>query len=784
MKNTIPYSTRVKSIKTQIRNLQLATILLLIISGCSFAIIIYSHYMKVQKIEYMENVIEIFEHELISENKELLKVESKFYAKIFGLQHATIKDNTLDYYVQHFEGEPFFITDRLGHSIFDLSNLPVHMAKLPMRLERNEPWIVSGQNNTLYLFAAAAIEHTDQYVVSYKPLQLQDEVEKIKRQFEVDASIFEGDKRITTSIDIAGKDIVGKTLDPAFSKALLERESAYYGMKKIETISYISGYKSIGNDGEKPSIILFVGESLEIFNRSIRNMVISISLLGLILIFISTVLSSRWLQKSIVSPLNAMTDWLSRYDVMGADFKLPVHFMELDQFYETMTVLLNRLDFARENVERIAYYDELTKLPNRYLLMKRHLEPSDKPVHEARESLGYLIYIDADNIKTVNDVLGHRIGDRLIIAIGEYLKRRTAAYKGVELYRVGGDEFVIWQKGSVSEQEIIEMVTLIKELTYEDLDLQEYGYTATLSIGIAKCDGTAKNFDELLRNAEIAMYQVKHSTKDDFAFYERAMSESIEERQAMENDLKQAIELGELVLEYQPKYNLKKNICDSLEALIRWDNPARGRVSPLAFIPIAEETGQIIPIGNWVIEQACIKIKELNAISNHKISVSVNVSAVQILKEDFVQHVIKTMIMHSIEPQTLELEITESVLIESLSTSVEKLRQLLVLGVGISIDDFGKGYSSLAYLRNLPISTLKIDKVFIDDIIENDQVMVGDIIELGHNMGLKIIAEGIETKGQLTYLKQMSCDTIQGFYYSKPLPANEVADFIQKNYQI
>jgi len=142
------------------------------------------------------------------------------------------------------------------------------------------------------------------------------------------------------------------------------------------------------------------------------------------------------------------------------------------------------------------------------------------------------------------------------------------------------------------------------------------------------------------------------------------------------------------------------------------------------------------------------------------------------------------MIMHSIEPQTLELEITESVLIESLSTSVEKLRQLLVLGVGISIDDFGKGYSSLAYLRNLPISTLKIDKVFIDDIIENDQVMVGDIIELGHNMGLKIIAEGIETKGQLTYLKQMSCDTIQGFYYSKPLPANEVADFIQKNYQI
>jgi len=740
--------------------------------------------MKVQKIEYMENVIEIFEHELISENKELLKVESKFYAKIFGLQHATIKDNTLDYYVQHFEGEPFFITDRLGHSIFDLSNLPVHMAKLPMRLERNEPWIVSGQNNTLYLFAAAAIEHTDQYVVSYKPLQLQDEVEKIKRQFEVDASIFEGDKRITTSIDIAGKDIVGKTLDPAFSKALLERESAYYGMKKIETISYISGYKSIGNDGEKPSIILFVGESLEIFNRSIRNMVISISLLGLILIFISTVLSSRWLQKSIVSPLNAMTDWLSRYDVMGADFKLPVHFMELDQFYETMTVLLNRLDFARENVERIAYYDELTKLPNRYLLMKRHLEPSDKPVHEARESLGYLIYIDADNIKTVNDVLGHRIGDRLIIAIGEYLKRRTAAYKGVELYRVGGDEFVIWQKGSVSEQEIIEMVTLIKELTYEDLDLQEYGYTATLSIGIAKCDGTAKNFDELLRNAEIAMYQVKHSTKDDFAFYERAMSESIEERQAMENDLKQAIELGELVLEYQPKYNLKKNICDSLEALIRWDNPARGRVSPLAFIPIAEETGQIIPIGNWVIEQACIKIKELNAISNHKISVSVNVSAVQILKEDFVQHVIKTMIMHSIEPQTLELEITESVLIESLSTSVEKLRQLLVLGVGISIDDFGKGYSSLAYLRNLPISTLKIDKVFIDDIIENDQVMVGDIIELGHNMGLKIIAEGIETKGQLTYLKQMSCDTIQGFYYSKPLPANEVADFIQKNYQI
>jgi diguanylate cyclase (GGDEF)-like protein len=740
--------------------------------------------MKAQEIEYMESIIEIFEHELISENKDLLEAESQSYAKMFELQYDLTEGNLADYYAQYFEGESFFITDYLTGPIIELSDLPIQQVEFQLRLKGNEPWLVSGQDEKIYLFAAAAIKNTDQYVVVYKPLLFQDKVEKITEQFGVDASIFIGDTRITSSIDIEGVDIVGKTLEPVFSKPLLERENTYYGIKRIENVPYISGYKSIGNEGEKPLMILFVGESLEKFNMSIRNMFVSITLLGLILILISTLLSSKWLQKNIVLPLSAMTNWLSRYDAMGSHFTLPVHFMELDQFFETMTVLLNRLEFAREDVERIAYYDELTKLPNRFLLMKRHLEPSEKAMLQLCQSLGYLIYIDADNIKMVNDVLGHRIGDRLIVAIGEYLKRRIAPYKDVELYRVGGDEFVIWQKGSASEQEIIEMVTSIKELTSEDLDLQEYGFTSTLSIGIAKCDGTAKNFDELLRNAEIAMYQVKHSTKNDFAFYERSMSQSIEERQAMENDLKQAIERGELVLEYQPKYNLKKNICDSLEALIRWDNPARGRVSPLAFIPIAEETGQIIQIGDWVIEQACIKIKELNARSQHKVSVSVNVSPVQILKDDFVQHVIKTMIMYGIEPQTLELEITESVLVESLSTSVEKLRQLLVLGVGISIDDFGKGYSSLAYLRHLPISTLKIDKVFIDDIIESDQVMVGDIIDLGHNMGLKIVAEGIEIKEQLTYLRQMNCDIIQGYYYSKPLASDEVADFIQKNHQI
>ena len=784
MKQNIPYSTRVKSIKTQIRNLQLATILLLIISGCSCAIFIYSHYMKVQKIDYMESVIEIFEHELISENRDLLKVESELYAKMVALHYASPENNLENYDTEHFAGQPFFIVDSTGRMTFQSTKSPVQISDLSNRLKVDGPWLVSGQDNSLYLFAAAAINQTNQYVVVYRPLDLQREVEKIKKQFGIDASIFKEDTRITTSIVIAGVDIVGKKLDPDFSKMLLERSSTYYGMKNIENMPYISGYKSIGNEGEKPFVILFVGESLEIFNMSIQSMVVSISLLGFILVLISTLFSSKWLQKNIVFPLNAMTDWLSRYDAVGTEFKLPIHFIELDQFFETMTVLLNRLHFAREDVERIAYYDELTKLPNRYLLMKRHLDNPEKPNTQPSASLGYLIYIDADNIKMVNDVLGHRIGDRLIIAIGDYLKRRIAPYNDVELYRVGGDEFVIWQTSSVSDEEIVEMVTSIKELTCEDLDLQEYGFTSTLSIGIAKCDGTAKDFDELLRNAEIAMYQVKHSTKNDFAFYEREMSESIEERQAMENDLKQAIERDELVLEYQPKFNLKKGVCDSLEALIRWDNPVRGRVSPLAFIPIAEETGQIIAIGNWVIEQACVKIKELNATSDHKIRVSVNVSAVQILKDDFVQHVIKTMIMHSIEPQTLELEITESVLIESLSTSVEKLRQLLVLGVGISIDDFGKGYSSLAYLRHLPISTLKIDKVFIDDIIESDQIMVGDIIDLGHNMGLKIIAEGIESKGQLDYLKRMNCDVIQGFYYSRPLPSDEISNFIQENHQI
>jgi EAL domain-containing protein (putative c-di-GMP-specific phosphodiesterase class I) len=277
------------------------------------------------------------------------------------------------------------------------------------------------------------------------------------------------------------------------------------------------------------------------------------------------------------------------------------------------------------------------------------------------------------------------------------------------------------------------------------------------------------------------MYQVKQSTKNNYLFYDTAMSRAIIERQSMENDLRGALEKEELFLVYQPKLNLKSGKCDAVEALIRWQHPVRGLVSPLEFITIAEETGMIIEIGNWVLEQACLKIKEINAASQNLVKVSVNVSTVQMLREDFVQNAIKTMIKHGIEPRTLELEITESVLIESLSTSVEKLRQLLVLGVDISIDDFGKGFSSLAYLKHLPISTLKIDKMFIDEIEVSDGTMVGDIIDLGHHLGLKIVAEGIETEKQLRYLESVDCDSIQGFYYARPLKIEDLKAFLMKN---
>jgi diguanylate cyclase (GGDEF)-like protein len=732
--------------------------------------------MRDQKIDYLENVLDTFYLDLITNNATLAINQADTISKSIQAHDKMTLTELEATYAAVFDNISFVLTDSRGHLAYASETLPLtadeivqRLGAVPMRY-----WISGNPADGLYLFAPCAVEGRDLFVIAAVPISSESAVAHIKMNFGVDASIFYERTRVASSIEVDGLQIVGTEIDGKLGDELLSTSKDHFGIETVQQMDYISAYRSFGNVDETPIAIIFVGESLREFRDSIKNMVFSISLLGIVLMALSTVLSSKLIQSNIVKPLQEATEWLTRYGDTDSVYNPPVHFMELDRLFKSMASLLDKLKETSKSVERIAYYDELTGLPNRYYLFHKH------PEKNCTTDLGYLIYIDTDDIKTVNDILGHRIGDHLIAEIAKYLGRIVDAGTGFELYRIGGDEFVIWHDNTISAAQLELFLKKIKGIEREQMMLENYGVSTTLSIGVAGCDQHVDNFETLLRNAEIAMYQVKQSTKNNFLFFDDAMSHAIFERQATEHDLSHAIENNELFLVYQPKLNLKSGKCDGVEALIRWQHPTRGLVSPLDFITIAEETGQIIEIGNWVLEQACLKIKEINAVSETLVKVSVNVSTVQMLREDFVQNVIKTMIRHGIEPKTLELEITESVLIESLSTAVEKLRQLLVLGVGIAIDDFGKGFSSLAYLKHLPISTLKIDKMFIDEIEESDVPMVGDIIDLGHHLGLKIVAEGIETVKQLHYLEEVDCDAIQGYYYAKPLEISALIRFLTK----
>jgi len=388
------------------------------------------------------------------------------------------------------------------------------------------------------------------------------------------------------------------------------------------------------------------------------------------------------------------------------------------------------------------------------------------------------MYIDIDNLRMVNDLLGHKIGDKLIIGIGSALNNSLPSDILMELYHFGDGQFAIFcpehQDGDDIEHYIINLIRSFEEPFYFDSNT----VNITITVGIASCKSNECTIEQLVQQAEIAMHQTKKDAKGHYAFYTSYMIDRLKAQSDFEDDIKKALNNDEFFVVYQPKLNLTTNECTKFEALIRWNSPTRGIVSPLDFIEVAEDIGLIVPIGQWVLEQSCIFVKKVQQLTGKQITVSVNVSSLQILKEDYVKSVLSTLISFGLRPKSIELEITESVLIEYLSTSVERLRQLSALGVDIAIDDFGKGYSSLAYLKQLPITLLKIDKLFIDDINEKGTSLVDHIIDIGHHLGLKVIAEGVETKHQTDYLIASKCDFIQGYYYSRPLKEQDAINFL------
>jgi diguanylate cyclase (GGDEF)-like protein len=430
-------------------------------------------------------------------------------------------------------------------------------------------------------------------------------------------------------------------------------------------------------------------------------------------------------------------------------------------------------------LEHQANYDALTGLPNRSLLHDRLRQA----VYSQREKRAIaVVFMDLDHFKFVNDSLGHSTGDLLLKAMAERL--RSVLREGDTVGRVGGDEFVLILNDQSNEEIIYRAMQRISAKVSEPITIDGKELHCSCSAGISIYPQDGRDVDTLLKNADAAMYRAKEHGRSNFQFYTSEMNERVNERLALENALRRALERQELILHYQQKVSLKSGQIVGAEALVRWLHPEWGLVRPARFIPLAEETGLIVSIGEWVLREACRQSREWMDAGLHPGVVSVNLSVRQFRQEGLVRTVSRILEETRLNPAQLEMELTESMVMGNVDQAIAVLQGLKQLGVALSVDDFGTGYSSLSYLKDLPIDTLKIDRSFVRDIGAGDEaddgVLAQAIISLGHALHLKVIAEGVETDAQLRFLRRNGCDEVQGFFYGEPVAPGEHARLLEK----
>lgn len=428
---------------------------------------------------------------------------------------------------------------------------------------------------------------------------------------------------------------------------------------------------------------------------------------------------------------------------------------------------------ASDEIKLLAFYDPLTNLPNRRLLVDRLTHALAASVRSARK--GALLFLDLDHFKTLNDTLGHDFGDQLLQQVAARLL--DCMREGDTVARIGGDEFLLILE-DLDEQDLVAatetkaIVEKIQHVLRQPFELGIHVFHSTPSIGISLFDGQQFGVDDLLKQADIAMYEAKSSGRNTLRFFDPKMQEAIAKRVDLERELRTAIEQQQFTLHYQIQVN-SSGLATGAEALIRWQHPQRGMISPFDFIPLAEETGLILPLGLWVLDTACAQLQawQQDALSRDLI-LAINVSARQFLQEDFVAQVLAAVERHQINPNRLKLELTESTLVNNIDNIVTKMHALKTVGIDFSLDDFGTGYSSLQYLKLLPLNQLKIDQSFVRDIISDssDRAIVRTIITMTQSLDIHVIAEGVETTEQQQFLLDNGCKNYQGYLYSKPLP--------------
>lgn len=426
---------------------------------------------------------------------------------------------------------------------------------------------------------------------------------------------------------------------------------------------------------------------------------------------------------------------------------------------------------------RLNNYDGLTHLPNRNLLYQQ-LESALVNARKRNRQFG-LLYLDLDSFKVINDNFGHRVGDELIQRVAERIQGSIPS--GACLYRLGGDEFVVVLENTNAIEELESIAQSIMQNASNTYPVAKMEMMITASIGIASYPQHADDVDNLLKNADAAMYRAKSMGHNMYCVYDDQMTDNINAYLTLGGGLRRAIEEEQFILHYQPKIRLPDENVVGAEALIRWVHPELGMISPDQFIPLAEESGLILPLGEWVIRRACRQLQEWREAGLDPIKLSVNLSSRQFMQADLVDMVRRALEETGVDPEYLELELTESMLMADAQQSIEKLHGFRKLGLTLSIDDFGTGYSSLAYLKKFPIQTLKIDRSFIQDLgqgCDNDAI-VKATIAMANGLNLKVIAEGVEERSQVDALNGYDCQEVQGYLFSKPLSSDDFLSYLK-----
>ena len=703
-------------------------------------------------------------------------------------------DQALHQYIDHANNDALeFVkvtyADGSGHEEIFADQAILNLADQNTTAPAQEPyfWIDGSSELGLHLFCRYALTDQNQNVIGSLLIGVnladQRRVDYMKNTTSLEATVFGGNKRLATTIVKNNENQAGTTLDPAISEIVLEQKLPYSGKAKILGEPYLVAYAPIFNPKNEVIGVLFVGKSMVSIYTIRDQIILYITILGSLLLLFFYAFSNRWLRINITDPIRWIADTMkliSQGDYSALNNMPKAKYEEIEMLQNTMYDTVNELVMGKKNLETAAYIDSITGLPNRVSLYKKY---QNIPLANNADTLTLVFYIDVDNLKYINNLFGHSVGDSLLLQIGIILNGLFQNYPQYEVYRISGDEFAVCKIGPYDPDEIQCLARSVIKYFEKAITIGEQILSASVSIGVSSneyCDSTKcsactgeckNNLEKLLKKAELAMNQVKSTGKNNYMIFDPSMNEAIQRKASLQQDLKQALKNNQLEIYYQPKFDLASNRYDGFEALVRWNHAERGFIPPLEFIRVAEESNLIIELGDWILEESCRFICNYNSAHQSRYSIAVNISTFQLLNDDFEDKVTQILNKTGLEPTLLELEITETMLMNSMSMAYDKLNFLREKNISIALDDFGTGYSSLTYLKVLPITTVKLDKSFIDDIASDELSLkiVENVIQIAKNIGLKIVVEGVETIDQLEILKELPCNKIQGYYFSKPV---------------